>query len=179
MIITWCSKLTCLFSTRLAQSLVHLEVLQIGNCHSLEYIMVEEAENGDGIVSSMDAGYSLSWPKLRTFEISSCGSLTYVFPMTLAQGLPNLESVDIANCSQLKQVFSMTKLEEGGHRPQQIVLKRLQILKFENLENLDRFCPENFVMSLSLTKFIVHNCPQLSQQAVTTAQADLEVLLLY
>ncbi|XVF77836.1 hypothetical protein PTKIN_Ptkin14bG0079200 [Pterospermum kingtungense] len=169
-----CSELAYLFPTPLVQSLVHLEVLRIHNCDSLEHLIIEETEIDDEIVSDKD-GYSLSWPKLKTLEISGCGSLKYVFPISLAEGLPHLESVEISDSPQLKQVFNMTK-ENGACRRQDIVLQRLQILKLENLENLINFCPENFLVSPSLKEFKVRNCPGLTQQVVMTLQAHLEVL---
>ncbi|XP_022733515.1 putative disease resistance protein At3g14460 isoform X2 [Durio zibethinus] len=165
-----CAQLTYLFSTPLARSLEHLEVLEIGNCDSLEHLIFDEAENEDQIVSNMD-GHLLHWPKLSTLKIIDCGRLNYVFPITLAQGLPYLESVEITDCSQLKQVFNMKK-DKGGRLLQDIVLQRLQILRLKNLEMLSSFCPENFVMSLSLKEFEVHSCPQLTD--LKTLQAHLK-----
>ncbi|XP_022733499.1 uncharacterized protein LOC111287304 isoform X2 [Durio zibethinus] len=165
-----CAKLAYLFSTPLAQSLEHLEELDIKDCGFLEHVIFGEAENEDQIVSNVD-GYPLRWPKLRTLKIINCERLNYVFPITLAQGLPYLESVEITDCSQLKQVFNMTK-DKGGRPPQDIVLQRLQFLRLKNLEKLSSFCPENFVMSLSLKMFEVFSCPQLTE--FKTLQANLK-----
>ncbi|XP_022735537.1 probable disease resistance protein At4g27220 [Durio zibethinus] len=165
-----CAKLAYLFSTPLAQSLEHLEELEIKDCGFLEHVIFGEAENEDQIVSNVD-GYPFRWPKLRTLKIINCGRLNYVFPITLAQGLPYLESVEITDCSQLKQVFNMTK-DKGGRPLQDIVLQRLQFLRLKNLEKLSSFCPENFVMSLSLKMFEVFSCPQLTE--FKTLQANLK-----
>ncbi|XP_022739157.1 uncharacterized protein LOC111291626 [Durio zibethinus] len=170
MIIWGCKQLAYLFSTPLARSLEHLEVLVVSHCDSLEHLIFDEAENEDEIVSNMN-GYPLRWPKLRTLKIINCGRLKYVFPITLAQGLPYLESVEITDCSQLKQVFNMTE-DKGGRPLQDIVLQRLQILRLKNLEKLSSFCLENFVISLSLKAFEVCNCPQLTE--FTTLQAHLK-----
>ncbi|XVF77804.1 hypothetical protein PTKIN_Ptkin14bG0075900 [Pterospermum kingtungense] len=178
MIIYMCKSLQYLFPTALVQSLVHLEVLHLRNCNSLKYLIVEEAKNEDEIVSNID-GYTLCWPKLKTLRIWKCKSLKYVFPITLAQGLPNLESVEIIDCSRLKHVFNLAN-QHGGSRQQDILLQRLQILQLENLENLSSFCLENFAMSLtSLKEFKIGNCPRLSiEQVLKTLQADLKLLLL-
>lgn len=169
-----CSKLAYLFPVNLAQTLVHLQVLQIRECDSLKCVINEEADNIEG------ADYLLCWPKLKALQIWNCKILNYVFPVTLGQGLLNLEFVEIFDCPQLKQLFEM-KNEKDGRRKRDILLQGLQVIRLVNLENLSRLCPENFVMSLqSLKEFKVQNCPQFTdQQVVSTLQADLKVRLLY
>ncbi|XP_022735672.1 disease resistance protein At4g27190-like [Durio zibethinus] len=172
-----CSKLVYLFPTPLAQSLVHLEELKISHCDSMEHIIFGEAENEDEIVSNKD-GCPLCWPKLRTLKIINCERLKYVFPITLAQGLPYLESIQITDCSQLEHVFDVTK-DKDGRPPQDIVLQRLQILRLKNLEKLNSFCSENSVMSLSLKEIEVSNCLQLTDRGIKTLQAYLKDVSLY
>ncbi|EOY12405.1 Uncharacterized protein TCM_030921 [Theobroma cacao] len=108
-----CSKLVYLFLPALTQSMKHLEELHIEKTDSLEHLIIE-TENGDEIVSIMDC-YSLCWPRLKSLQTASCKSLKYVFPITLAQGLPYLESVQIIDCPQLMHVSNMGK-EKDGHR---------------------------------------------------------------
>ncbi|XVF77468.1 hypothetical protein PTKIN_Ptkin14bG0046600 [Pterospermum kingtungense] len=162
-----CLKLAYLFTTSLCKSLVHLEVLEIDSCNSLLHVIIE-VENED-----IDAN-SLHWPKLKTLRIKNCESLKYVFPITLARGLLNMELVEMCDCFQLKHVFHMTK-EKGGHRQQDILLQRLQILRLTNLHNLCSFCPENFIISsVSLKDFRVFNCPRF-----TTLQSNLKDGVMY
>ncbi|XP_022735450.1 uncharacterized protein LOC111288713 [Durio zibethinus] len=172
-----CLKVVYLFPTPLAQSLVHLEELKISHCDSMEHIIFGEAENEDEIVSNMD-DCPLCWPKLRTLKIINCERLKYVFPITLAQGLPYLESIQITDCSQLEHVFDVTK-DKDGRPPQDIVLQRLQILRLKNLEKLNSFCSENSVMSLSLKEIEVSNCLQLTDRGIKTLQAHLKDVSLY
>ncbi|XVF77490.1 hypothetical protein PTKIN_Ptkin14bG0048500 [Pterospermum kingtungense] len=156
-----CLELSYLFTTSLAKSLVHLEVLKIYSCNSLLHVIIED-ENEE-----TDAN-SLHWPKLRTLCIKKCESLKYVFPITLAQGLPNLELVEICDCFQLRHFFNMTN-KKGGHRQQDILLQRLKFLRLTNLDNLCNFCPENFILSsVSFKEFRVLNCPLFTEQIVLT-----------
>ncbi|XVE50310.1 hypothetical protein DITRI_Ditri01bG0151700 [Diplodiscus trichospermus] len=155
-----CHNLAYLFPTALAQNLVNLEVLVVRNCDSLTHVIIEEAaENEDEIVPNMD-DYSLCWPKLNTLQIIGCRSLRYLFPITLAQGLPYLEYFEITNCSQVKQVFNVAKETHGVDDA--IALPRLQHLQLEKLINLSCFCSENYpIVSPSLEKLIVNSCPRL------------------
>ncbi|XVF77475.1 hypothetical protein PTKIN_Ptkin14bG0047000 [Pterospermum kingtungense] len=159
MTINGCVKLAYIFTSSLAKSLVHLEVLHIDSCNSLLQVIEEENEDMDG--------NSLHWPKLKTLCIEKCESLKYVFPITLAQVLHNLELVEICNCFQLKHVFNMTN-KNSGHRQRDIPLQRLQILRLENLSNFCSFCPESFIRSsVSLKEYRAFSCPLFNQQIVT------------
>ncbi|TYG81976.1 hypothetical protein ES288_D01G049200v1 [Gossypium darwinii] len=78
-----CPRLKSLFSLSLAQSLVLLEVLDIGYCDELKQIVTE----------------------LEELNISTCDGLEYIFPTSLASdGLQGL-TLDIRGCHKLKQVF--------------------------------------------------------------------------
>ncbi|XP_017980144.1 PREDICTED: probable disease resistance protein At4g27220 [Theobroma cacao] len=140
-----CDKLKSIFSPCLAQSLLHLEQLKISACKKLEQVFAFAQD-----MAELEDRSLLCWPKLKSLVIASCESLRYVFPITLAQGLPHLESVQIIDCPQLMHVFNMAK-EEYGH---DILLPRLQSLRLEYLLNFRNFCPRNyFVMLPSLKGF--------------------------
>ncbi|OMO75666.1 putative Disease resistance protein RPS2, partial [Corchorus capsularis] len=128
-----CDKLSYLFWPSLAQTLAHLEELKIETCESLEHLIKEEQR--DETVSNMQQRLPLCWPKLKTLEISGCKSLKYVFPVTLAQGLPHLESAEIIDCPKLMQVFDMAKEREE----EDTVLPRLLVLKLKSCPLLTRF----------------------------------------
>lgn len=160
-----CQKLAYLFPTPLAQSLVHLEELKINGCDSLEHLIIQEA------AESSNNNPLIYWPKFRTLRITDCRNLKYAFPFTLVQGLPCLESVEIINCFELQKVFNMRKAT-SGHRRQEIVLQRLQVLTLANLDNLSSFCEESVVLLLSVKEFNVFRCPRLTERGVATLQTN-------
>ncbi|XP_052485888.1 uncharacterized protein LOC105776510 [Gossypium raimondii] len=99
-----CPRLKSLFSLSLAQSLVLLEVLDIGYCDELKQI-VTELEGDEGEISAINSHTSLCFPKLTELYISTCDGLEYIFPTSLAShGLQGL-TLDIRGCHKLKQVF--------------------------------------------------------------------------
>ncbi|XVF77469.1 hypothetical protein PTKIN_Ptkin14bG0046700 [Pterospermum kingtungense] len=169
-----CLNLAYLFTTTLAQGLVHLEVLQLDDCNSLKHVIIEEAENDQDEMAPNLNGYCLHWPKLKTLQIRRCNSLKYVLPITLTQRHLNLEFVEIIDCSKLKHIFNVTNVK-SGHEKQENLLQRLKILRLQDLENLISCCPKNFAMSIpSLEKLEVHNCSRLTKLVVTTLHADLK-----
>jgi hypothetical protein len=92
-------KLTFIFTPSLAQSLIHLETLRIGDCDELKRLIREE----DGEREIIPA--SLGFPKLKTLSISRCDELEYVFPVSVSPSLQNLEEMEIDFADNLKQVF--------------------------------------------------------------------------
>jgi hypothetical protein len=92
-------KLTFIFTPSLAQSLIHLETLRIGDCDELKRLIREEDGEREIIPES------LGFPKLKTLSISRCDELEYVFPVSVSPSLQNLEEMEIDFADNLKQVF--------------------------------------------------------------------------
>ncbi|XVF18483.1 hypothetical protein REPUB_Repub11eG0025500 [Reevesia pubescens] len=96
-----CHKLKSLFSPSLIPSLRLLEKLKIGKCDNLERVFMELERGNDQIV--------LCLPKLEFVEISDCARLEYVFPTSLAQGLPCLRTLRLDNlnnlCGLIAEIF--------------------------------------------------------------------------
>ncbi|RQO86162.1 hypothetical protein POPTR_001G446650v4 [Populus trichocarpa] len=92
-------KLTFIFTPFLAQCLIHLETLRIGDCDELKRLIREEDGEREIIPES------LGFPKLKTLSISRCDELEYVFPVSVSPSLQNLEEMEIDFADNLKQVF--------------------------------------------------------------------------
>ncbi|KAF9666749.1 hypothetical protein SADUNF_Sadunf16G0261100 [Salix dunnii] len=92
-------KLTFIFTSHLAQSLVHLETLQIEYCSGLKHLIKEKDDEREIIPKS------LSFLKLKIVSIIGCDKLEYVFPMSASPSLQNLEEMKISYGCNLKQIF--------------------------------------------------------------------------
>ncbi|XP_011010441.1 PREDICTED: probable disease resistance protein At4g27220 isoform X2 [Populus euphratica] len=92
-------KLTFIFTPSLAQSLIHLETLQVTHCRGLKRLIREKDDEGEIIPES------LRFPKLKALYIRGCDELEYVFPVSVSPSLQNLEEMEIYFYVNLKQVF--------------------------------------------------------------------------
>ncbi|KAK8522735.1 hypothetical protein V6N13_115694 [Hibiscus sabdariffa] len=86
--IQYCYKLTCLLSYSLAQSLVHLEKIDISHRSRLERIIDGLADQGEILLQSSH-GSLLCFPISMTLGITDCSRLQCVFPISTVQGLPS------------------------------------------------------------------------------------------
>ncbi|KAJ6314019.1 hypothetical protein OIU78_017637 [Salix suchowensis] len=123
-------KLTFIFTSHLAQSLVHLETLQIDDCSGLKHLIEEKDDEREIIPESL--GF---FPKLKTLSIRDCDQLEYVFTVSVSSSLLNLEEMDIEFGDNLKQIF---------YRGEGDALTRDGIINFLQLRKLSLSRPKNF-----------------------------------
>uniref|UniRef100_A0A6N2KMU5 AAA+ ATPase domain-containing protein n=1 Tax=Salix viminalis TaxID=40686 RepID=A0A6N2KMU5_SALVM len=126
-------KLTFIFTPHLAQSLVHLETLQIDDCSGLKHLIGENDDERELIPES------LGFLKLKTLYIRGCDELEYVFPVSVSPSLLNLEEMEIECCANLKQIF---------YRGEGDALTRDGIINFPQLRELSLWGPKNFTAQL-------------------------------
>ncbi|KAJ6313836.1 hypothetical protein OIU78_017476 [Salix suchowensis] len=129
------NKLTFIFTPHLAQSLVHLEKLQIGYCSGLKHLIGEKDDEREIIPES------LGFPKLKTLSISDCDQLEYVFPVSVSPSLLNLEDIF---CANLRQIFYSGEdaLTRDG------VINFPQLRKLYLSSGCSFFGPKNFTAQL-------------------------------
>jgi len=97
--LSFLDKLTFIFTPFLAQSLIHLETLQIKHCDELKRHIREKDDEGEIIPKS------LCFPRLKILRLIYCIKLEYVFPVSVSLSLQNLEEMEIYFYGNLKQVF--------------------------------------------------------------------------
>jgi hypothetical protein len=121
------NKLTFIFTPSLAQSLIHLETLEIAHCDELKHLIREQDDEM--------RTESLGFPKLKTLSIRFCGKLEYVFPVSVSPSLQNLEEMEIDFADNLKQVFY------SGEGDDVIVKSKIKdgIIDFPQLRKLSLF----------------------------------------
>jgi hypothetical protein len=97
--LSFLDKLTFIFTPLLAQSLIHLETLQIKHCDELKRLIREKDDEGEIIPKSF------CFPRLKILRLIYCIKLEYVFPVSVSLSLQNLEEMKIREAANLKQVF--------------------------------------------------------------------------
>ena len=133
-----CPRLISLFSPSLAQSLKKLKQLSFYRCDEMKQIISEE-----GMILESHR-QPTGFPKLKTLVVENCKKLEYIFPISVARGLPQLERLNLRDLPRLKKVFGQNKEGEVGdceieshHQPTGFSkLKTIEVLNCENLECL-------------------------------------------
>uniref|UniRef100_A0A6N2LWS4 Uncharacterized protein n=1 Tax=Salix viminalis TaxID=40686 RepID=A0A6N2LWS4_SALVM len=132
-------KLTFIFTPHLAQSLVHLETLQIDDCSGLKHLIGEKDDEREIIPES------LGFPKLKTLSIIDCDQMEYVFPVSVSPSLLNLEKITISYGRNLKQIFYSG---EGDAHTSDGVINFPQLRKLSLSSGRSFFGPKNFTAQL-------------------------------
>ncbi|KMT12707.1 hypothetical protein BVRB_4g088050 [Beta vulgaris subsp. vulgaris] len=146
-----CDRLTSLFTSTLAKSLVKLEELQIIHCKALETIIARDDKSCEASTGTQD-----SFKEMKIIRVEFCDNLKSMLPISfVAHGLPKLESFSITDCDNLEQVFED---EEGIVAKTAIIeWKNLDSLVLWNLPKLVRLVPFNWHLKIisSLSEFAV------------------------
>ena len=158
-----CPRLISLFSPSLAQSLKKLKQLQISGCDEMKQIISEE----EMILESHGQPICLS--KLETLEVKECGKLEYIFPISVARGLPQLERLKLRDLPQLKKVYGQNREGEVGdceieshHQPSGF--PKLKTIQVGNCENLEYIFPISIARDLpQLESLELRDLPQLKK----------------
>ncbi|KAJ6314024.1 hypothetical protein OIU78_017642 [Salix suchowensis] len=137
-------KLTFIFTPHLAQSLDHLETLEIYNCGELKHLIREKDDEREIIPES------LRFPKLKTLSIRGCDKLEYVFPVSVSPSLLNLEEMEIIYCANLKQIFYSG---EGDALTRDSIINFPQLQKL-SLSRCNFFGPKHFTAQLPSLKVL-------------------------
>nr|XP_034928301.1 LOW QUALITY PROTEIN: probable disease resistance protein At4g27220 [Populus alba] len=167
------NKLTFIFTSSLARSLIHLETLQIEECRGLKRLIREKDDEGEIITES------LGFPKLKTLSITKCFMLEYVFPVSVSPSLQNLEEMEIREADNLKQVFY------SGEGDDIIVKSKIKdgIIDFPQLRKLSLskcsfFGPKDFAAQLPSLQELTIFGPKCNLLAQLQGLTSLETLSL-
>ncbi|KAJ0102166.1 hypothetical protein Patl1_04635 [Pistacia atlantica] len=182
--ISYCDKLTCIFSASCARNMLQLRSLSVEGCKDLEQILVEDDDDHLPVL----------FPNLSQIHVKWCDKLKCIVPISIARGLqlqerdvrqnfqlkeasvheekanlmdekvnmlPQLEELTIVYAPQLKSIFYFENVTEWYGKD--IQLPKLRKLLFFGLANLISFCPENCHSTWpALEEFWIHQCPNLT-----------------
>ncbi|KAJ6752334.1 hypothetical protein OIU85_002736 [Salix viminalis] len=134
--VSYCEKLTHIFTGSMVASLVQLQFLSISDCEELEQIIAKDNDDeNDQILSGSDL-QSLCFPNLCHVQIIECNKLRSLFPVAMAAGLPMLETLDIRHSSQLLGVFGQDDHASPVNVEKQMVFPNLSSLSLYNLQSI-------------------------------------------
>ncbi|XP_017979661.1 PREDICTED: probable disease resistance protein At4g27220 [Theobroma cacao] len=162
-----CDKLKSIFSPCLAQSLLHLETLNISECEKLKQVFAFDKEMVDlevPLISPFfenqvqplsnltyleltslptlkslwkEPTHHVSLQSLKEVIVYGCDKLKSIFSPCLAQSLLHLEKCEISECEKLKQVFAFDKEMTELEVNQAVPLSNLRRLKLRLLPALE------------------------------------------
>ncbi|KAJ6314016.1 hypothetical protein OIU78_017634 [Salix suchowensis] len=177
--VSYCQKLTHVFTGSMVASLVQLKLLVILACEELEQIIAKDNDDEkDQILSGSDL-QSLCFPNLREIFIMRCNKLRSLFPVAMAAGLSKLEDLDVRDSSQLLGVFWQDDHASPVNVEKQMVFPNLSSLRLYNLQSIVCFslgC-DDFLFP-RLGNPMVDKCPKFANKANGSTSAQLEVLLI-
>ncbi|XVF70612.1 hypothetical protein PTKIN_Ptkin11bG0176900 [Pterospermum kingtungense] len=98
-----CNKLKSVFSLSVAQTLVHLQVLDVSDCDGVEQVFYCEEETDDG--------EDITLPQLHTLELKGLRSLRKFYSENYFLKLPSLKKLAVRNFGQLTHFKDKDELE--------------------------------------------------------------------
>ncbi|KAF9667161.1 hypothetical protein SADUNF_Sadunf16G0304300 [Salix dunnii] len=161
--VSYCEKLTYVFTGSMVASLVQLKLLVILACEELEQIIAKDNNiEKDQILSGSNL-QSLCFPNLCKVEIYRCNKLRSLFPVAMATGLPKLQRLEVTNSSQLLGVFGQDDHASHVNVEKQIVFLNLSFLRLYQLPSIVCFslgC-DDFLFP-RMEDLMVDECPKLT-----------------
>ncbi|KAH7855734.1 hypothetical protein Vadar_028231 [Vaccinium darrowii] len=128
---------------------------------SLELLELQGLQNLGDVWGSELLDFSFS--KLKELEVEDCGSLTDLFPPSMAGGLVNLQKLVIKNCQKMKAVVGREEeIEDGqGRAIEKTPFPQLIVLELHRLPNLSRFCYFTHSIESQLRRIYISDCPSM------------------
>ncbi|KAG5255246.1 disease resistance protein [Salix suchowensis] len=163
--VSYCHKLTHVFTGSMVASLVQLQRLDISGCEELEQIIAKDNDDEKDQILSRSDLQSLCFPNLSYVNINGCNKLRSLFPVAMAAGLPKLETLDVSHSSQLLGVFGQDDHASPVNVEKQMVFPNLSFLRLHNLPSIVCFslgC-DDFLFPC-LEDLMVNECPKLTTQ---------------
>ncbi|OMO58221.1 Disease resistance protein [Corchorus olitorius] len=162
-----------------------LELNSIVNCQSLDdarnyqhvpvtfsnlsFLKIESMNCFRGLCNGLPPDGFLK--KLKTLEITRCGSLKSVFPPSVTKNMEQLKSVKIVDCNILEQIF-----EEMEGATNDEVLQKLERLEIKKCGSLKSLFPLSLAQNmLHLKVLIIEDCDML-ERLVTEDDNFIEML---
>ncbi|WVZ23462.1 hypothetical protein V8G54_002006 [Vigna mungo] len=102
LVLSFCPRLTFLFTYVVARNLVKLKILEISSCDKLKHILTYDEKSEDEFTS----GHPVQiFQTLQEVEVFSCPELKHIFSANIVGGLGQLKVLKIEWCNMLEQII--------------------------------------------------------------------------
>ncbi|KAI9111268.1 hypothetical protein K1719_017680 [Acacia pycnantha] len=158
-----CTNLISLTTLSIA-SITLLEVLKVGACGQLKYIVGDEGD------ARTQINYNSIFPKLKRLEVWNCNALEYLFPAFAFRFPIYLESLKIRVAPMLNYVFGRSQHDDSLNLENQniqtlIDFPALKDLSLEYVPKLVSIYPKNYYMrGLYLRSVILKELPEFTMR---------------
>ena len=115
--LSYCPRLTSLFTYAVARSLLLLKTLKISSCYGLKHILTDDDEMEKSHDEFTSAHPVQIFQNLQKVKVSYCGELKHIFSARIVGGLGQLKVLEIDKCDMLDQIIEDTvQLEDRGKK---------------------------------------------------------------
>ncbi|GKV53321.1 hypothetical protein SLEP1_g59854, partial [Rubroshorea leprosula] len=151
---------------------LHIRELNLDFLYNLRHICNQDSRGADLILQNLKilevkfcfglvslTASTAPFHNLTTLAVHSCSGLRNLVSFSTAQSLVQLETMSITYCDSLTEVVG----DERDGLEDEIVFKKLKVLKLEQLTNLTSFCSRlNFAFKFPcLERLVVSKCPNM------------------
>ncbi|XP_022633937.1 uncharacterized protein LOC111241237 [Vigna radiata var. radiata] len=166
--LSYCSRLTSLFTYVVARSLVKLKILKITRCDELKHILTNE-EKVEKSQDEFTSGHPVQiFQNLQEVDVDSCPELKHIFSANIVGGLGQLKVLNIEECAMLDQIIGdiVSLAKQDRKEPDEIVeegtLSSLASLKIKHCGNLGSIFTASIAKTLtSLEELFIEDCKSL------------------
>ncbi|KAK4576172.1 hypothetical protein RGQ29_026924 [Quercus rubra] len=171
--VTECFSLEYIFPISVARGLQQLERLKLRDLPRLKKVFGQNREGEVGDCEIESHHQPTGFPKLKTIKVVNCENLEC---LSIARDLPQLEKLSLYDLPQLKQVFGHEKEGDDGDGNNS-VLSKLRNLRLRNLPELVSFGGGNSSLVWpSLESLAVVYCPKVKLSFFANVEANVPAL---
>ncbi|GMP86351.1 hypothetical protein CsSME_00039154 [Camellia sinensis var. sinensis] len=156
-----CAKMENVFSLPIARNLMHLETIEILDCHLMEVIVSNEGGEHEIAVVATD---KIEFPKLKKLWLLGLPSFTAFCKAMNAIELPQLEDLFLREIPKLGSLCLASAVESNYDAyiqplfDNKVNLTSLERLYVDAMDNLIEIWPGELEAKLRLRRMIVHKC---------------------
>ncbi|KAL4285776.1 hypothetical protein HN51_053324 [Arachis hypogaea] len=196
--ISECNKLDKIFPDHTKCWYLHLEILKVHRCESVEFIFESrsppqqnDTKSASALLEIIDLHHlqylkevwnidlegAINFPNLQTIRISSCHQLRNVLPASITKDLGKLENFSISLCRNLEEIIAWDAGSETSNEPP-LKFPEVISLSLSDLASIQCFYKGRHIVECpKLRQLRMEECPKLKIFTTESANEEGRVLL--